>query len=311
VPLHVIYADSVPNQLHVNLAQRILLHISLSRLRPGHHLTESSLQSIFGTSHGPIRAALAVLMEKGFVRKEPNKGYFLKRPPGERADLVELFPKAKTDRIYLQIASDRLSNKLDAVVTEAELMRAYGIQRHGLQRILSRIALEGWIERRTGHGWAFLPIIDSVEAYRESYELRRVLEPAGIRSITFHLDALVSVRLRNEQDFVYRKGYRTLGQIELFEANAKFHESIAVMSGNRFLAQTIARQNELRRLVEYRQTLNRSRVRRQSGEHLGILDRLESNDLKAAATLMVLHLEGAAREKARESIFRSVATPRH
>jgi DNA-binding GntR family transcriptional regulator len=182
-------------------------------------------------------------------------------------------------------------------------MRRYDLPRHRLRRILSRITIEGWIQRRTGHGWSFLPMIDSVEAYRESYELRRILEPQALRSPTFQVNQEILAQLKSRQEFLHNSGYHTLGQIELFTANSEFHEAIARMSGNRFLAQTVARQNELRRLIEYRQTLNRDRVGRQTGEHLAIIARLQSNDIEGAAQLLDEHIAGALKEKARPEYF--------
>ncbi|WP_407160382.1 GntR family transcriptional regulator [Bradyrhizobium sp. STM 3557] len=212
-------------------------------------------------------------------------------------------PPADTEQLYLKLAEDRLHGKLGDSVTEADLMRRYDVPRHTLRRILSRIVNEGWMQRRTGHGWAFLPMIDSVEAYRESYELRRFLEPQGLRSPSFKLDPAVLSEQRKRQEFLHSAGYKTLGQVELFKSNSDFHEALALMSGNRFLAQTVARQNELRRLIEYRQTLDRDRVWRQTGEHLAIIEMLEKGLIERAAKLLDKHISGALKEKARPELF--------
>jgi DNA-binding GntR family transcriptional regulator len=293
-----------PNQLHLQLAQRILTHARLSRFEPGHHLTETSLQEVLGTSRGPIRAALAHLARQKVLEKRPNKGFFLVRAPGNLHKSNGL-PAAEDEKIYLSIAADRLTHELPESVTENELMRRYELPRPRLRRILDRIASEGWAQRRTGHGWTFQPLIDSVEAYRENYELRIILEPAGILSPSFKLDFAEIERLKRQQEFVHSEGYNSLSQTELFEVNAQFHETIAAMSGNRFLAQTIARLNQLRRLIEYRQTLDRSRVHRQTGEHLAIIKLLESKKHKSAAKMMHRHLGGAEREKAKTYFFRA------
>jgi len=71
------------------------------------------------------------------------------------------------------------------------------------------------------------------------------------------------------------------------------------------LAQTVARQNELRRLIEYRQTLDRDRVWRQTGEHLAIIEMLEKESIERAAKLLDKHIGGALKEKARSELFRS------
>lgn len=84
----------------------------------------------------------------------------------------------------------KLARLLPERGSENDLMRRCGVTRLQLRRVLTRIAGEGWIERNEGRGWTFAALIDSLEAYRESYELRQILEPQGLRSDGFVLDAL-------------------------------------------------------------------------------------------------------------------------
>ena len=130
-----------------------------------------------------------------------------------------------------------------------------------------------------------------------------ILEPAGILSASFRLNEVDADRLRTQQEFVHAEGYKTLSATELYEVNAQFHETIAGMSGNRFLAQTITRLNQLRRLIEYRQTVERDRVFRQTGEHLAILKLLIAGKNERAAEMLRRHLGGAEKEKAKTYFF--------
>ena len=289
------------NSLHRQLANRILLHIRVSGSQLGDHVTESSLQTLLGTSRAPIRAALAQLAEEGFLRREPNRGYFVGGMPAEASQTVS--EPAEDERIYLSIAEDRLNGRLSDTISENEAMRQYGIPRTRLRRIFDRIAREGWIERREGRGWTFVSLIDSVEAYRESYEIRRILEPSGLLSDSFRFETNLGRKLREQQEFVLSGAWRELSQFELFETNSQFHEGIASMSGNRFLWDVIARQNQLRRLVEYRQVLNRDQVRGQCDEHLIILNLLESGNQEQAAMQLRFHLDGAKSRKANSVAF--------
>jgi DNA-binding GntR family transcriptional regulator len=99
-------------------------------------------------------------------------------------------------------------------------------------------------------------------------------------------------------------GWKSLGQMELFETNSTFHEGLAQMSGNRFLVSTIGRLNQLRRLVEYRQTLDTERVRKQNAEHLEILGALDGGNVAHAADLLRAHISGAVRRKASAEILK-------
>jgi len=292
------------NELHRALASRIMRHARTSGLRPGHHFTEASLQELLGISRGPIREALARLREDGVVEQVPNKGFFLvSTGPNASTEPLESGAHSDEDALYLAIADSRLVGAISETVSEPELMRRFNVSRPKLQRILNRIAAEGWIERREGRGWSFAQMIDSVEAYRESYELRQIIEPAGILGDGFRPDGAVLARLKQQQVMIRDAGWQRLSQIELFEVNSQFHEQLASMSNNRFLVATVQRQNQLRRLVEYRQTLNRDQVRGQNDEHLDILDALEKGNRNEAAQLLAQHLGSAKKRKARTAIF--------
>ena len=289
-------------ELHSHLAQRILAHMRAVPLPSGHHLTEQSLQAMFGVSRGPIRAALNHLASHGVVERVPNRGYFVS------ADTSTATLAENADEVlYRAIANDRISGALPAVVSETELARRYDLGRHRLSRVLDRIAAEGWIEKRRGHGWAFLALINSAEAYRECYDLRVLLEPAAMRLPTFRPDPQILAEIEREQRFVVDTGYATLSHIELFETNSRFHEGLARISGNRFVHQTIMRQNQLRRLVEYRWTHDPDRLRRVCGEHLGILGLIRAGDIDGASDALARHLMAANKEKTRSEDFVSLA----
>lgn len=291
------------NELHRSLSDRIVRHIRTSAMAEGAHLTEASLQDILGTSRQPIRAALGILADQGILEKVPNKGFFLRDPALADADAAPPAEETSDEAIYLKLADERLSKHLPDRISENDLMRRYGISRLALRRVLTRISGEGWIERNEGRGWTFAALIDSVEAYRECYELRQVIETHGLRSPDFRLDRNVLADLRRKQTIVANGGWQKLSQMELFETNSEFHEGLAELSGNRFLLSTVQKLNQLRRLVEYRQTLNTDQVRGQNAEHMGILDALDAGDTGLAADLMYAHLGKAKIRKARAEMF--------
>jgi len=290
------------NELHRSLAEKIVRHIRTSAMTEGQHLTEASLQDLFGTSRQPIRSALGHLAENGVLERVPNKGFFLK-DAGLTIEPPSAADESSEEAIYLRIADDRLTKRLGDRVSENDLMRRYGVSRLALRRILTRISGEGWIERNEGRGWTFAALIDSVEAYRECYELRQVIEVYGLRCPDFRLDRHALAELRRRQEFVAAGGWRKLSQMELFETNSEFHEGLAELSGNRFLVSTVQKLNQLRRLVEYRQTLNTDQVIGQNAEHLAILDALDASDTGRAADLMHAHLGKAKLRKARAEMF--------
>ncbi|WP_260428169.1 GntR family transcriptional regulator [Burkholderia sp. Bp9031] len=285
--------------LQTRVAREIIALARREDLAIGDRLAESLLAEKIGTSRTPVNAALHHLATLGVVYYDANRGFFMAQPARDVTAVAEHFFNEPDDPLYLKIADDRLSRRLPDVVTEADLMRQYEVSRSELRRVLSRMQEEGWLERQVGHGWQFMPMIDSVDAYEESYLFRASIEPTGVMSPMFKADRVELEELRRRQEFIAGSGYLTMNSVELFEANSEFHETIAKWSGNRFIAQSVRRMDRLRRLVEYRQARARKPRQGQAKEHLAILDAIAQNDLLKAATLLREHIDGARRAKVR------------
>lgn len=289
------YADLTPLQTHV--AREIVGYVRRENLKAGEHLAESLLAEHIGTSRSPVNVALRFLAKQGFLTHDLNRGYFLTSDACNLDTVANKFSAEPDDPLYLQIAEDRLKHRLPDEVNEVDLMRLYDTSRSVLRNVLRRIQQEGWIEKMVGHGWQFLPLIDSPDAYEESYVFRSAIEPTGLLASTFAVQAHELTDLRRQQQFIVDSGYRTMTSIELFESNSQFHETLAKWSGNRFILQSVKRTNQLRRLIEYRQAREREPRRAQAAEHVAILDAILAQDMLKAATLLKSHLEGARRGK--------------
>lgn len=283
--------------LQSRVAREIVAYARRENLKAGSHIAESVLAEQIGTSRTPVNVALRHLAGLGMLSHDLNRGYFLNKDALSFGALAEQLSSKPDDPVYLRIASDRLDRKLPDVINEAALMRQYGVSRSALRQVLLRIQQEGWIEKSVGHGWAFQPMIDSAEAYEESYVFRAALEPTGLMAPSFSADPAELAALRRQQELIASTGWKSMNPIELFEANSHFHETLAKWSGNRFILQSVRRTDQLRRLVEYRQARARQARQGQAQEHLQILDALAAHDALRAASLMRAHLEGARRGK--------------
>ena len=283
--------------LQTRVTREILALARREDLAIGDRLAESVLAEKIGTSRTPVNVALHHLVSLGVVYYDANRGFFMAKPARDLTEVAAPFFNEPDNPLYLKIADDRLGHRLPDLVTEADLMRQYDVSRSELRRVLSRMQEEGWLERQVGHGWQFMPMIDSVEAYEESYLFRAAIEPTGIMSPTFSANRVELEELRRRQRFIAESGYLTMNSVELFEANSEFHETIAKWSGNRFIAQSVRRMDRLRRLVEYRQAKARKPRQGQATEHLAILDAIAQHDLLRAAALLRDHIEGARRAK--------------
>lgn len=72
---------------------------------------------------------------------------------------------------------------------------------------------------------------------------------------------------------------------------------LVACSQNEFFLDAIRRINRLRRLIEYHITIDRSRLPRQTEEHLQILDLIEHGRRNEAAAFLYTHIMGASRIK--------------
>jgi DNA-binding GntR family transcriptional regulator len=280
--------------LTAQLAAQILDHIRSNELARGQHLPSQALADTFRVSRAPVNSAFKFLENMGVVRFEANRGYFLASDAKDLTDLKLIVnEEGEEDDSYFEIAEDRLAGKLPQQVTENELMRRYDLPRGRLVKILNRIAQEGWIERLPGHGWEFRQTLTSRHSYEAGYRFRATIESGAVLEPTFRIDREAFRRAREQQQALLEGGFLRLSRAQLFKINSELHETIVACSGNEFFLDSLKRVNRLRRLIEYRVTLDRSRLTRQCREHLEILDLLEAGKTQEASAYLRRHIEGA------------------
>jgi DNA-binding GntR family transcriptional regulator len=278
--------QGLPNRL----AGQIMAWIRREGLQPGAHLTEGRLAAAFQVSRTPVRLALKVLEAEGAVERQRNRGFFLRTMPPVP---VEATSTEDEDPLYFRIAEDYLSGEIGPSVAESELLRRYAVPRSQLMRLLARMAQEGWIERRRGQGWEFQPMLSSPEAYNQGYRFRILIEPVALLEPGYRLDPGVAARLRAEQQAMLAGGWHSFSSAETHRIGAEFHEGIVSGSGNPFLIESLKRVNRMRRLIEYRAHLDRSRLVRICEEHLHILDLIEAGAMEEASAFLRVHLQGS------------------
>ncbi|SDI25796.1 GntR family transcriptional regulator [Propionivibrio dicarboxylicus] len=290
------------NLLPPHIADRIVDHARSNGLPKGAHLGAQALADLFNVSRIPVRAALVLLAEEGLVFSERNRGFFLAM---EGADLPERkgrSPETTTpwdDPLYYQLAEDWLSGRLGERVSENELMRHYAVTRHRLLKVLQRAAEDLWVERLPGHGWHFLAVMVSPQAYEDGYRFRLVIEPAALLEPSFRIDPAALASLSEQQISLLKGGFRKLSQTELFSLNSQFHEVLVGFSNNPFFIDAVKKIDRVRRLLDFRSTYTSSRDRllKQCSEHLEIIDLLEKGDNKGASEFLRQHIQGALESK--------------
>ena len=284
-----------PTRLQQDLLGRIVHFIHDQAMQPGARLNENRLAQELGVSRTPIRAALAQLAERGYVGRQPNRG----------AEIITLPPKPALppttdpdDELLVRIAHDHERNRLPVEISEAELMKLYGLSRQRIRSALARLEELDIVERKPGYGWRFGDLRQDVAASLESYRFRMLVEPAAILEPGFRLVPGWAEEMRSHQEAALAASqqgrWNASVAVAFFEANAAFHEGIGTASGNRYLAHAIRRQTRFRRLADYAWTYGMERVAVCCHEHIEILTRLEARDFDVAAALMKRHLQNAS-----------------
>ena len=287
-----------PTPLIIQLAAQIIEHIRAENAAPGDRLVERKLAEHFRVSRSPVRKALQFLEQSGYVAVSERSGGYSVLHTGSSLLAMPLpeFPD-DDEAAYLKIADDRLSGQLADRVTESKLARDYALTRGQLGRILRRIAGEGWVERLPGHGWEFLPVLNSMRAYEDSYRFRLIIEPAAILEPTFILNRAALTEARNQQQALVDGAIWDVSNAKLFDLNSHLHEVIIECSRNMFFIESLKRIDRLRRLMEYKQSLDRKYAIRRSREHVQLADLLLADKRTEASDFMRRHLSSVSVEK--------------
>ncbi len=272
-----------------SLAHQIARMILADRAAAGDRLTERGLAGRFHVSRSPVRTALRELEQAGVIEMQ-DRGYLVSDPDAAAAFAEQATAPDQDDEVYLAIARDRLAGKVPDRVSENELLRRTGITRPRLQGLLRRMSGEGWVERLPGNGWRFLPVLTSMQTYRQSYTFRQAIEPAALRDPGFRANAPALERELEIQRGLVAGDVLSISSVRLFEVNSALHEAICECSGNAFFIEALRRVNRLRRLIEYNLTVDRDRARLRCAEHVRILELVLSGRTDDAADEMHRHL---------------------
>jgi DNA-binding GntR family transcriptional regulator len=278
---------------------RVIDFLRSSGMRCGDHLPLQMFADEFRVSRAPIMNAFRELEARGLLSAEPNRGYFLAIEPQTLSTFSPVTADTAGDEeIYFRIAEDRLAGRFADRVSENEVMRFYGIPRSQLLRVLRQIAAEGWIERLPGNGWSFNQTLTSRKSYEDAYIFRAIMEQQAMLLPSFEPKRDDIEKAREVQSALRDGGYENWSRTEIFKSNNDFHEMLVACSKNEFFLESIRRINRLRRLIEYRITIDRSRLPKQATEHLHILDLIEDGRRNEAAEFIFVHITGAGRLKA-------------
>lgn len=282
-----------------NIANQISLLVTTGELGAGDPLRTQYLADKFGVSRSPVREALQLLSDQGLLEQKENRGFFVKDWP-ETKVVEPVSDEAKPFEVqndYQRLAEDWLMDRIPAEVTEGMLRDRYGVTKAQLSDMLMRAVREGWAERKQGYGWRFLPVAKTPQAFEQIYRFRMQIEPAAMLEPDFMLDRRILAEQRHIQTRMLESDIDRLPAERLLHNGSLFHEELIRMSNNPYFHISLVRVNQMRRLLEYRSRVDRSRLVVQCQDHLAILDLLDRGEVIEASYAMRRHLGGALSRK--------------
>lgn len=282
-----------------SLAAQVLDLIQTEGMRAGSHLPAQWLADRLRVSRSPVNEVLALLAERGVLRHEVNRGYFvvqeLGAPGAMVAERLGLLEQDAVSDAYFRIADDRLRGLLPPQFSENVLRQRYNLTPAQLTAVLARISNEGWAEKKPGYGWSFSTMLTTADSLLQSYRLRLALEPAALLDPNYRLAPEVLSRCRAAELHLLNGGIETDSADTLHDRGVRFHESLVEGSGNPFFIDTIRRVNRVRRLLSYRSMQERSRYKEHCEQHLHLLDLIEHERNEEASEAMRVHLSSTLR----------------
>jgi DNA-binding GntR family transcriptional regulator len=285
--------------LEKSIPTRVVELIQSEGLEVGTHLPSQMLADRLKVSRSPVNQALAYLHNRGIVKRERNRGYFVARPiKGSLRQAVSRLGLNHVDivtDVYFRIAEDRLRGLLPHEFSEAMLKDRYDLAPGHLDDVLARIANEGWAEKKPGYGWVFSSMLTTPDSLLQSYRLRLVLEPAALLEPGYRLERTTLEKCRAAEMHLLQGGIETDTADQLHDRGVRFHESLVEGSGNPFFIDSIRRVNRVRRLLSYRSMKDRSRIKQHCKQHLRVLYLLEHERNEEASQAMRTHLESTLR----------------
>ena len=281
------------------LVQRIMTdlqqRIQQGEVKAGTHLSAQKIADEFQVSRSPAREALVALADQGVLDQQPNRGFFVL---AARQLITPAPPPALEEpEAYYLLSEDWLNDRIPQDVTEPLVRERYGLSKAQASHILHRAACVGWAQPKPGYGWRFSEVAKTTQALDQIYNLRLLIEPAGLLEPTFKSDAQWLRRLGNEQKQLLSEGIETLPADALLRTGMRFHEALSKMSGNSMYHMVLVQINNMRRLIEYRAMVDRKRYYQQCEEHLQIIELVEQGNNQAASELMKRHLTGSLARK--------------
>ncbi len=208
-----------------------------------------------------------------------------------RGRIVSESPEAKRGEVVYESLKERIVTlELDpgTPLQEAEITRLYDASRTPVREALARLSHEGFLTR-WGRGYrirSFSPL-----EVKELYEVREALEKMAVR-LVIENTTKSKFGIIEEQLALYETFIKS-GDIKKFNAHAnKFHMTIAELSDNRTLYESLRLIHEKVRIISARYLFKAESIQSAYDEHARIYHAILRGDVVVAEAAMREHIQG-------------------
>lgn len=177
-------------------------------------------------------------------------------------------------------------------LVEEQLAERFSVSRHIVRLALSELETNGLVVRSAGRGVVVAEY--TVQEVRELYEIRAQLEGNAARRIALPLNAEDVGRIGAILD-EWNEASLSGDLATVVRTNAKFHQEIYALCGNRFLTLCIDSLAQRSHIVRFSGLTDAAFLTRVRGEHQEIFAALQGDDPEYLARLCVEHIMPSAR----------------
>ncbi len=279
----------------------------------GLHLKEGQLTNILGVSRAPVRRALDLLHEKGFVREASGQGYLV----GKESESIQiglkklssiLISKKNVD-VGRNVAWEGIYHEVKDEVTkclpfgtyrvlETKLGQHFSVSRTVVREVLARLSDRKLIEKDRRSHWIAGPL--TANDIRETTEMRQMLEPRALAEVAPKIEVNILREMRERVAVVEANpGGACHTQIEIIEND--LHRRILNNVSNKRLLTSID-QNQLHFIVPnlFRRQFGNALDMKAMADHALILDQLLNRQFEVACVALEAHLKRSQKDIVRK-----------
>jgi len=189
------------------------------------------------------------------------------------------------DRAYATIKKDIITCVLDpgSQIAQSQLVQRYDFGITPIREALKRLEQEGYVQSVPRFGYIVTPI--NIKDIEDIYDLRLILEKSSVRLAAQRASDDQLARLLERANFTYR--FKDTESYQKFlEMNNAFHVAIALTSGNRKLADTLADLlNQMTRIFHLGLDL-RDSAEEMRHEHLALANAISKRNVDQAEQIV-------------------------